>query len=434
MENQNGSQDADVMKYEFTQISEERFYDTVDLKKFKDDEPEVIFEFLKKQMRLIPFGDFLKRYIYERARFLCQFDEVELTEYQELILGSFKDNNAPKSFRETSSKLSALAKNWLTQSSVNREVVFLLGFGLHMTVNDVSEFLTKALRERDFNFRDPFEVICWYCYKNGFQYAKMDQLMREYESVSEAGQALYSADSTLPLKISFSKVKNDEELLGALSRINPKGNKRGFSVTAKKRFDELYLKARAIIAGCFNDDETENVSQRVSQAAARLSRSEQYPDEVKAKMLDEIRSRRKVWTPDMISEADVEKFLCCGVPFDKSGNLLKYSVSELAKHFENKRLSRHHIRDILNTNCSVDRFDLITLNFFILSQDESITNNKVRFLRFVDETDLLLTECSMGRLYMANPYDCFLMMCVLTDYPLGTYADVLELSFESMEN
>ena len=39
----------------------------------------------------------------------------------------------------------------------------------------------------------------------------------------------------------------------------------------------------------------------------------------------------------------------------------------------------------------------------------------------------------MGPLYIANPYECFLLMCILTDGPLGTYADVWELSCQAEE-
>ena len=40
------------------------------------------------------------------------------------------------------------------------------------TPEDVNEFLTKALREQAINAKNPFEVICWYCYKNGYNYLK----------------------------------------------------------------------------------------------------------------------------------------------------------------------------------------------------------------------------------------------------------------------
>jgi len=59
----------------------------------------------------------------------------------------------------TSAKLSSLVNNWLTQASVKRETdFFFFGFGLRMSTEDVSDFLTRVLREQDFDFHNPEEV------------------------------------------------------------------------------------------------------------------------------------------------------------------------------------------------------------------------------------------------------------------------------------
>ena len=79
----------------------------------------------------------------------------------------------------TSTKLTSLANNWLTQASVKRETVFLLGFGLRMSVEDVSDFLTRVLREQDFDFHNPDEVIYWYCYYKQFGYHKAEELKKK---------------------------------------------------------------------------------------------------------------------------------------------------------------------------------------------------------------------------------------------------------------
>jgi hypothetical protein len=36
----------------------------------------------------------------------------------------------------------------------------------------------------------------------------------------------------------------------------------------------------------------------------------------------------------------------------------------------------------------------------------------------------------MGELYLANPYECFLLMCIVSDAPFPTYSEVLAQSFE----
>ena len=53
-----------------------------------------------------------------------------------------------------------------------------------------------------------------------------------------------------------------------------------------------------------------------------------------------------------------------------------------------------------------------------------------RYFRFQESTDEILEKCCMGQLYIQNPYECFVLMCLLSQDPLGTYADVWELSYE----
>ena len=77
------------------------------------------------------------------------------------------------------------------------------------------------------------------------------------------------------------------------------------------------------------------------------------------------------------------------------------------------------------------RFDLITLNFFIYSQTlDDYPSVKERYNSFVESTNEILKRCFLGELYISNPYECFVLMCILSEDPLGTYADVWEMSYE----
>lgn len=391
---------------DFTRVSEDKFYKVVDLADFKDNDAEEIFQALKNEICLIPFCDYLKRYIFIKSGMSGDFREIDIRDYQRVIIDSFNENNTPKSFKENLTKLSALTKNWLTQNSVSRDTVFLLGFGLNMSVDDVSIFLKNALRERDFNFKDPVEVIYWYCLKKGFKFPKMQQLKKLYDNLSPEHSVSVYDDRTIGVRDSVKNIDDDQALLNYISVYRTENQKCSFSVTSYQWFESLYLKSRSIIADYYNNDETERLE------------------------ITKIRTAKKAWAADDITEGDVEKIICCGMPMDKSGNLLKFSASKFSKHFDNKRLSRQHISDVINKNTAVSRFDLITLNFFIFSQDDRFGNNKSRYTAFVNNTNAILNECAMGELYVANPYECLVLMCVLSDGPLATYADVWEKSFE----
>ena len=135
-----------VKDFEFTRKAAQRFRQVVELDSFEEKDTEVIFHYLYKEMELVSFGDHLKRYIYERAGLEEPFAQVPQEVYREIALESFKETCTPKSMNPTSTKLPALINNWLTQASVKRDTVFLLGFGLRMSAGDVSDFLTRVLR------------------------------------------------------------------------------------------------------------------------------------------------------------------------------------------------------------------------------------------------------------------------------------------------
>ena len=135
-----------VQDYEFTRRAAQRFRQVVSLDSFEDEDADVIFHYLYKEMELVSFGDHLKRYIYERAELEEPFSEVPQEVYRDIILDSFKETFTPKSMNPTTTKLSALVNNWLNQASVKRETVFLLGFGLRMTAEDVSAGIPQCRR------------------------------------------------------------------------------------------------------------------------------------------------------------------------------------------------------------------------------------------------------------------------------------------------
>lgn len=388
-----------VKDYEFTRRAAQRFRQVVSLEDFEDEDADVIFHYLYKEMELVSFGDHLKRYIYERAGLEEPFNEIPREVYRDIVIDSFHETCTPKSMKPTSAKLSSLANNWLSQASVKRETVFLLGFGLRMSVEDVSDFLTRVLREQDFDFRNPDEVIYWFCYSNHFGYYKAEEYKEKYvllEPNKDAKEAakIYAGGLCLD---------TDEKLFKFLAHVkagvdDPMSEKS----QAFQEFIRLLHHTKEIIAAMYQKDEEE-------------------------------KKRGKVWKASDISASDVEKVICSGIPVNKMGNLKKMSASILAKHFSQKRFSRQRITSILNHKLPVERFDLITLEFFIVSQEMEDEDPYQRYRHFLDEIQVILDKCGMGEFYIVNPYECFLLMCLLTDCPLAVFADIWEMSYEESE-
>ena len=195
-----------VKDFEFTRRAAQRFRQVVSLDGFEDEDADVIFHYLYKEMELVSFGDHLKRYIYERAGIEEPFGEVPQEVYRDIAVDSFRETYTPKSMNPTSTKLPALVNNWLTQASVKRETIFLLGFGLRMSAEDVSDFLTRVLKEQDFDFHNPEEVIYWYCYSKQLPYSKAEEYKENYKSMEPAADKgkvaeVISGDFTIDLSL-----------------------------------------------------------------------------------------------------------------------------------------------------------------------------------------------------------------------------------------
>jgi hypothetical protein len=121
-----------------------------------------------------------------------------------------------------------------------------------------------------------------------------------------------------------------------------------------------------------------------------------------------------------------------GIPVTGSGNRMKMSSSLLNRQFRQKRMTRQRLDSLLKGELEIERYDLITLQFLISSQQEDEDPRK-RCILFLDKMNMILTGCGMQAVYPANPYEAFILMCLLTEMPLLTYYDVWERSYEDAE-
>jgi len=450
--------DRTVRDFDFTRRAVNRLNSVVYSAEFEEMDSEAIFDYLFRDMELVSFKDFLKRYIYERAGLSEPFREVEDDVYIDIIVNSFQETGTPRSFGPTSKKWRAVAKGFISQDSVKRQTVFLLGFGLSMTAEDVSEFLTKVIKESDFDLADPVETTYLYCYRNHLRYADALSLLEQAEAmaqgaendsalkgsgktsavhgttdaaaskgsgktsavhgttdnaVSKASGKAAAANPDIPAKsVAQFRIEDPEELKAYLAAVSrpAEGGKR--EDVARAEFDRLLEQARTIAAGLYQKDEEE--AQELSGKRSR----------------DGSAGGMKAWRAEDISNGDLERMICSGIPLTGNGNLQKMSASLLSKHFQQKRMSRQRLDEIAKGKSPVERFDLITMLFFIDSQTMTELEPEVRCRRYIDEINEILTRSRMMELYPVNPYESFILMCLLSEEPLATYSEIWEMSYE----
>ena len=414
---------------DFTERAKKSIIQTLKDPYFRDNDYSLIYSLLKQQMKIVSFSDYLKRYIYQKAEMEGNYQDIPLSVYQEIICTEFSERQTPCAFTPTSMRLRNAARNWLEQQTVSRQVVLLLGFGLGMSVNDVNKFLSKALQEYELNAKDPFEAVCWYCYQNGLSYLKFDALWKQYQTERNPGaQGTDMLDSTAVFREKRSDVHDDRQLMVYLSTLPGDNHPKRQSVSARKCFDKLYLEARTHVAEILTASDMDSAGKNAIRMEENLSSNDRMYDYEKVRKVREEKEQFRIFTADDVSPADFENVILSAVPKDKNGNLVSLKNSSLEKQFLGKRLSRQRLADIISGNNPITRYDLLTLLFFNHSQSGT-ENAKDRYLAFVDSANHMLNDCNMGPVYVANPYECFLLMCLLSEDPLGTYADVCELSY-----
>lgn len=408
--------DSTIRDFDFTRRAVRKMNSVVYSAEFEDMDSDTIFRYLFEQMELVSFKDYLKRYIYEQAQIEEPFRQVSDETYKDILTFSFDENSAPHSFEPTTKKWGAIIKGWLTQDSVKRSAVFLLGFGLRMSGEDVSEFLTKVLKEEDIREDDPEEVIYYYCISHGLKYAKAKQLIEQYKIIDiETGKAgadiqpvrnskkrIFFAvrkDESQEPVVEFRAIQNENDLMDYLRRIKKEGGQDKGRDKAREWFIKLLDRTKDVIVRIYQNDE------------------------------DNQQCSKRIWVREDVTAGDVERIICSGIPLTKTGNLQKMSSSVLAKHFRQKRMSRQRIDSILAGETLIDRFDLITLLFFIYSQEQENMEPEIRCRKYIDDINSILKECRMMVLHPVNPYESFVLMCLLSETPLATYSEIWEISY-----
>ena len=165
--------------------------------------------------------------------------------------------------------------------------------------------------------------------------------------------------------------------------------------------------------------------------AEAMSRNDRIYDFEKRERIEKKRADYRTYRAEDIYPADVENILYSAVPKDRNGNLIPMKESALNLQFSGKRLNRQHITEILDGSGAINRFDIITLCFFVTAgETDRYEDAQQRYDAFIRDTNRILAESDMPPLYVTNPYESFVLMCMLADDPLGSFADVWELSYE----
>ena len=390
-------------KWDFTENNINRM-NSLEKKYYLDMDPKVIFDTLNTNLQPVSFSMYLKRYIHNLAPDLFQGnpEDYDDDQYREIIVLNFRENNVPNSFQKTSTTLMQSAKNWLKAKSVDRNVVFLLGFGLRMSLEEINNMLIAGLQQQAINSKIPREAICYWCYKNEYTFHKFTVLWQEFENLKPRVKnvpIISFSEETKSFRDELYRVRSDEELMDYLAALKTEENKPIYSVTMKKHYDALFKEAQKLIARLMNT-------------------TEEY-------------SKYQTYKPEDITEATIENIISAAIPTQQKGNLMPAKMANLPEQVADKRFYRQRAEAIRKGETEINRFDLITLSFLNHALRFEETKDPVNaYEEYIISTNRILNDCFLGDLYPLNLYECFTMMCMLSEEPLADYNEVFELAYQ----
>ena len=411
------------MQGDFTKQAEEFFINNID----ELYSTENAIEYLNDKRNTMNFSFELRRFICKKFgektkdnKYICilknekeekkiildsfDLDNFSLNEYEDLILFYGKKNNVHISRAD--------GRRWVKDEvSCKRHKLFQISFALEMTIEETNMFLTKILCEQGYNFRNEEEIIYYFCRKNNISYDRANELI-EIASNIEDNKKLENKDIyTKHFKKEVEAINREEELLDYIKK--NKHNFKGFSKTAKDKFIEA-LNTALELAKLKENDEKMN------------------KDRLEKVMLDGFPRGDK-----------------------KYGNEFESIKKSKIKDILDNITKRDKMDAIIKDKRAVTRKDLIFLNFFnraVLSNGEErvvhdgkygeeskyyfdlAQNNPIENMKsFREEMDDILMEVSMGKLYIPNRFDNFILLSLCYDKPLEYFADLIEESFENKE-
>ena len=377
-----------IKSFDFTKQAYANIETVINSDDFEDMEDEKIFEYFCDDFQPVPFAEHLKRYIYKNTHIAAPYNLVTDDIYIDIILQSFNYNNAPVSIQKPQNRISKTRiKQWF-EKEVKRSTVFSLGFGLKMKPSDVREFLIKGIKDEDFDFYDPIEVMYWFCFSQGLPFAECIHLQKKYDEIdlSSFDEIAYNTILSDPENLLTSK----SNLFKYLTGLKAKKPAKDYQKDTYNEFLKLYEQAK--------------------EEAAKEKNGE--PDVGKGKP--------KVTTSDEITNNDIINML-----YTTDANE-KQKKTDLDLLFQAVKLTKHRLSCLLDKLYPVKRFDILTFLFFICANKYADINKRQRFNFFIDESNETLNKCHMYGIYPANPYESFLIMCMFSEAPILVFSEVLD--------
>ena len=319
-----------------------------------------------------------------------------------------KEKYAEKSIPVNAANL----KRWLTDkrpisNSTSRELVFQFCFAMSMSLDEVIEFFLKVYFECPFNFRVVDEVVYYFCFSNGYDYATASDLKQKAETIlKEAHQVDSKVEFTTSIGAELKHIHTEQELLQYISDNAPEflcNNKTAY------KYAEQLLEECTDLAKKSLDAEKDNTGD-----------------------ID-----KETHHTEKKQNVDLFLFVLFGadlLQYKKDKSFSKAAAfPELVKNNFPLKMQLSKIKNREQVSYETMRKALILLQFYAYfaslfyenRHDTTFCSIEDDFITFIEETNDLLISCGYPVLYVRNPYDWLILHCANNPYPLQEFKDAV---------
>ena len=474
--NQNGfsfNDNVTSIMYNILGDFEELIYDIEDGLSSLEDNEEAIIEYLNNIRCSMPLGLALRRYICSQfsdgfdentKTFTFNFgdgktytvsdyrsDDYDITthdvkEFTEIFMLINEKYNTDENGNLVSEINKAEARRLLkVDTACTRSKLFSISFALHMNSNVVVKFLTDVLAEQSYNYRNPDEIIAYFCHSHEELNNYID-FVRLKNLYSDKAKALPVEDEAKDGYTKFARrtvalqVETEEQLIEFL--LENRSNFSGYSRTIYNEFMELFTQAleKSKIQMLSNDDYlnyiSENSQGEFHDHVERINRAIGLQE---ISNTEQLAKAMFMFIPRATTEKDKgngQKVISNDfIPISNGENgqkSKKIQTTTLPKEITMNLLLKDRLDDLIKQKKPVERKDLVFLKFYLFNldlQEEDREYSSSDYQVFVYECNDILLRCGMSKLYPANRFENLIFLSLVSSNPFEMFENIIEYSF-----
>lgn len=324
-----------------------------------------------------------------------------------------------------------------------RSKVFELSFALHMNDEDVHKFLTDVLAEQSYNYRNPDEIIAYFCHTHDdintyADYCRIKAAYEELLKTAEIPEKTVENYTRYAKQVITQGIQTEEVLLNFL--VVNTANFRGYSETAYQEFIGLFEKAmkKTKVQSFSNDEylsyERAETREDLKRRVERINRSVELQEVTNTEQLAKAMLRCIPRATTVRVQNGKEIISNDFIPIYNGENgqkSNKVQTTTLPKEITRNLLMKDRLDDLIRRIKPVERKDLVFLKFYIFSLD---LDEKDEYLAedcqvFMDECNSMLERCGMSRLYPANRFENLVLLSLFAEQPFSMFELIIDNSF-----